>query len=164
MTCLQKHRHEKTHRPFEQWVGVRGLEVELQAELLEDTCALDIVQGFCDEVRPSYVWATTLLLVHVCFKDDLLAGIVVESVTVHDVVDVAKNPLLLFGGELHAGAGCDVEQYGVCIHNDDQGIRTGNDVKGFFWKSFRLRRLVDSLVLLKYLCEIQSGWMLNLFK
>jgi hypothetical protein len=52
----------------------------------------------------------------------------------------------------------------VCFHNDDQGIRTGNDVKGFFWKSFRLRRLVDSLVLLKYLCEIQSGWMLNLFK
>ena len=100
-------------------VGV-GSGLGLQAELLEDTCALDIVQGFSDEVRPSYVWATTTLLLHVCLKDDLLAGVVVEAVTIHDVVDVAYDPLFLFGGELHAGAGCDVEQDGVCFHNEDQ--------------------------------------------
>lgn len=58
---------------------------------------------FVHEVEPSEV-AEGVVLVVVGFKDDLFRGILVKPISVHDVLDVSANALLLCRGEAEASA------------------------------------------------------------
>jgi len=139
MTCLQKHRYEKTHRRFQRWVGLRGrgrsvcivfVEV-VHTFTLQGTDNLLVVPSGCHLPIP---------MVPFLVQDpDIDVGCgVYEGLLNHEGNTLASECSLV--GD-------------VLFHNGDKIIRVAGEVNSFFQIFFRLRRLVDSFNLLNSICR-----------